>query len=532
MIVIQHNCNGTAVSTIAALEAAVERGAEMACLQEPYLGKKHVIGHPGFQIRWPECAKRETRVALAIRNDALDRYVFEERTDLMDGPHIQCLDVWETVNRRKARKTRLINIYNRARVQGSGYTMDRVDVSRLIEGRAILAGDFNARSPSWDPWVAGRQNAGTVERLIEKCELIINNNGHQPTRSGRNCRSVIDLTLSTRKVGALVTWEIDESLATTSDHEVIVFEWAALNAASSEKQVNATQYWNIDRLCSDKQALEAASEHWLYLSEGRSLINAWATSPAELEAEALWIQDSLRAVMDRHAAGRAPRPRSKRWWTDEIRQQRRLFGSARRAHNDGRISIDEYRRVRNDYYIYIRRAKRLAWERFLEGVFPTDDGSKIASDPTRCWRALRYTKPQVPAHTPAIKVGGIHGQPDEIAATAEEKEHIFMAQAFPPQAVDNEVIQIPDTSAGVSAQQVREALFTQSVNKATGIDGIGFRALRLLWRWAEDRVVALVQGCIRKGFHPCAWKTARGILLIIVSERINSIPSKTGESLG
>lgn len=491
----------------------MERGAEVVCLQEPYVGKKHAIGHPGFQIRWPECAKRETRVALAIRNDALDRYVFEERTDLVDSPHIQCLDVWETVNRRKARRTRLVNVYNKARVQGGGYTMDHVDVSRLIEGRTILAGDFNARSPLWDPWVAGRQNAGMVERLIEKRELIINNNDHQPTRCGKNCRSIIDLTLSTRRVGALVTWEIDESLATTSDHEVIVFEWAPLNAAVAERQINASQNWNINRLCSDEQALEAASEHWLELSEGRSLINAWDTSPTELEAEALWIQDSLRAVLDRHAAGRAPRPRSKHWWTEEIKQQRRLFGSARRAYNDGRTSFDEYRRVRNDYYTHIRKAKRLAWERFLEGVFPTDESSKLASDPARCWQALRYTKPQVPSHTPAIKVASIDGQPDKIASTAEEKEGIFMAQAFPPQVVDNEDIQIPDTSAGVSVKQVREALFTQSVNKAPGLDGIGFKVLRLLWQWAEDRVVALVQGCIRTGFHPYTWKTAKGVLL-------------------
>lgn len=63
MIVIKHNCNGTAVSTIAALEAAIERGAEVACLQGLYVGKKHAIGHPGFQIRWPECAKKDTRVA-------------------------------------------------------------------------------------------------------------------------------------------------------------------------------------------------------------------------------------------------------------------------------------------------------------------------------------------------------------------------------------------------------------------------------------------------------------------------------------
>lgn len=78
--------------------------------------------------------------------------------------------------------------------------------------------------------------------------------------------------------------------------------------------------------------------------------------------------------------------------------------------------------------------------------------------------------------------------------------------------VDGEV-SFPGSVADVSAREVREALFAQSVKKAPGVDGIGFKALRLLWRWAEDRVVALVQGCIRIGYHPCTWKTAKGILL-------------------
>jgi hypothetical protein len=73
--------------------------------------------------------------------------VFEERTDLVDSPHVQCLDVWETVDHRKMQWTRLINIYNRARVQGGGYTIDYIDLSQLIQGRTILAGNFNARSP-------------------------------------------------------------------------------------------------------------------------------------------------------------------------------------------------------------------------------------------------------------------------------------------------------------------------------------------------------------------------------------------------
>ena len=44
----------------------------------------------------------------------------------------------------------------------------------------------------------------------------------------------------------------------------------------------------------------------------------------------------------------------------------------------------------------------------------------------------------------------------------------------------------PDSVADVRAKEVREALFAQSVKKAPGVDGIGFKALRLLWRWAED----------------------------------------------
>lgn len=119
----------------------------------------------------------------------------------------------------------------------------------------------------------------------------------------------------------------------------------------------------------------------------------------------------------------------------------------------------------------------------------------------------------MPSYTPAIKIAGVDGRPDKTAATTEEKEEIFMSQAFPPQARENEHISFPDSNSGVSAKTVREALFAQSVKKAPGVDGIGFKALRLLWQWAEDRVVALVQGYIRMGYHPCTWKTAKGILL-------------------
>lgn len=88
-----------------------------------------------------------------------------------------------------------------------------------------------------------------------------------------------------------------------------------------------------------------------------------------------------------------------------------------------------------------------------------------------------------------------------------------MSQAFPRQTNNPHDIVIPDTAADVSAKAVRDSLFAQSGKEAPGPDGINFKALRLLWRWAEERFVSLARGCIRLGHHPRTWKTAKGILL-------------------
>ena len=39
------------------------------------------------------CAKSDARVALAIRIEVLEYYMFEEETDLVDSPYVKYLDV-------------------------------------------------------------------------------------------------------------------------------------------------------------------------------------------------------------------------------------------------------------------------------------------------------------------------------------------------------------------------------------------------------------------------------------------------------
>jgi len=89
----------------------------VACLQEPYVGKQNQkFTHRAFQIRWPELLQedqKKTRVALAIRKDLLERYVWEERTDLVQHLYVQILDIWELTDKKeKKRRTRVVNIYD------------------------------------------------------------------------------------------------------------------------------------------------------------------------------------------------------------------------------------------------------------------------------------------------------------------------------------------------------------------------------------------------------------------------------------
>src|SRR4029077_6864748 len=112
MLVIQHNCYKIYIVTIAILEIALEKGAGVVYLQEPYIGKKE-ISHPGFTFYWPEAEERKKiRVGLAIKKDILGSWILEHRTDLINSTHIQCLDIWDVVRGAKSWKTRLVNIYN------------------------------------------------------------------------------------------------------------------------------------------------------------------------------------------------------------------------------------------------------------------------------------------------------------------------------------------------------------------------------------------------------------------------------------
>lgn len=94
MRILQHNCRKTYAIRIAALEAGLELGVGLVCLQEPYIGTE--FRHGGYQIYWPQAGtQRNRRVAVAIRRNLHNQLVVEARTDLIDHPYIMAVDIWD-----------------------------------------------------------------------------------------------------------------------------------------------------------------------------------------------------------------------------------------------------------------------------------------------------------------------------------------------------------------------------------------------------------------------------------------------------
>ena len=182
MKILQVNCRKTLVACQAALEGALEIKAKVVCFQEPFLGKDfRRFTHSAFQIYWPGVKgekQKQTRVAIAIQKDILNTYIWEDRTDLIQHTHIQVMDIWELTEKgTKKQRTRVVNIYDQdiKDDQGQGTRPIRqVQWDKILQGRVILLGDFNAKSYYWDP--QGKSvNAKDLENLIKRFNLILNN---------------------------------------------------------------------------------------------------------------------------------------------------------------------------------------------------------------------------------------------------------------------------------------------------------------------------------------------------------------------
>jgi ribonuclease HI len=520
MYIVQQNCQKGYEHTIAALESALEIGAGVVCIQEPFIGKKVLI-HSAFNLYWPSGCRKDLRVMTAVRRDILNRVVVESRSDIVNHPYCLTLDIQELSTRNgSGRRTRVVNVYDNIVGRGRTWEGPTERVRRAIEdmnwgvlmrGRVLVVGDMNAHSPRWNPAsMQGHPSAKVLEELVDKYQLIINNQLGTYTRKAS--KAVLDLALTTIEMGPLTTWEIPEGYPSLSDHELIVLEWADLNIGVDLLNQGQVTGWDIQSLSADCKKLKEAETYWQEQSARRGQLPEKCTV-MELEQEVEWIETALTMTLNKFARTIRVTPYSKRWWNEEVKETRKEYSRAKREWGGNRVYDEELRETRNRYYRTIRKAKRECWQKFLQGETDLASREYVSNEETkRCWTALKYTNPRPQSVTPALKR---HDGTEAVTMT--EKEVLITETLFPepPGSRNIRPRSLTPGNAHIKIQDIsiKQALFSQAITKVPGPDQLTFRTLRLLWNWEARRIEQLVRHCIRLQHHPARWKEAKGILL-------------------
>ena len=111
------------------------------------------------------------------------------------------------------RKTRLINGYNNRISLNTTYlgeldfnkrAIEDVNWSRLIQGQTILLDNFNVHSPIWNSLISTKIETESLEEIVEKNDLILNNKLGITTRlNTRKNQSIIDLMFTSTVIELL-----------------------------------------------------------------------------------------------------------------------------------------------------------------------------------------------------------------------------------------------------------------------------------------------------------------------------------------
>ena len=126
--------------------------------------------------------------------------------------------------------TLILNVYNEiSAAEESTWTVDRVLKNINLPDKAIVCGDFNAHHPWWNSKINHPIRADTLVDWIhqQNCDLLNTQDQHTYISHSQRSSSVLNLTFATAGLyQRVLDWHIDESAATGSDHEVILFKIA------------------------------------------------------------------------------------------------------------------------------------------------------------------------------------------------------------------------------------------------------------------------------------------------------------------
>nr|CAI5821134.1 unnamed protein product [Callosobruchus analis] len=199
----------------------------------------------------------------------------------------------------------------------------------------MVCGDFNAKAPEWGMSYTDKRGEILTD-WIAGLDLVIANNGNEPTFIRDSSRSVIDITLTTDRLSTTVCdWRVLD-IESLSCHRYIQFKIG--ESSNNTSFYNRTRGWNLKRLDTTKFKSKLA------LKVQKSDI---------ISAETLI--ETLTQVCDSSMPKRySSKRKSVYWWSEEIADTRKACIKAKRASAKRNLQ-QEVRELRKQEYKDLRR---------------------------------------------------------------------------------------------------------------------------------------------------------------------------------
>ena len=370
---------------------------------------------------------------------------------------------------------------------------DIEDAIQQLDGKILVAGDFNAKAPEWGMPASDMRGRYLLE-MAARSGLIVLNNGSTPTFRRAGCTGTIpDITMATEDLASKIhNWKVIEDYC-GSDHQYIVFDWREQPAGRIRSTLGKTG-WNINKLNEERLMSRitagASKLSAMHISlQGRDRAEGLTNATMKL------IHEACKVAMPAKVRKNGNRTQAY-WWTPEIAELRkaclrlrRLTQRARLRPNREALSL-QHKAAKRNMRKAIEQSKAREWKTLI---------AEVDKDPWGLGYKL-VTK----------KLGAKPATMSDSGTMVQIVDALF--PHHPPRPPDDFEVRRDEIPLFTEAELRRAASILPN-KKAPGPDGIPAEVIRVVARNRPDLLLDMYNTCLLEGVFPKRWKVQRLALI-------------------